>query len=276
MNTVNGIIRVVTYSNIWISLGAVCFSLFASRVLDFELPLFYILFIFSATLFTYNFQRLIKRYVFSSQGISGPRLKWIERNVFSVYLITTISGIAACILGWQFILEIWWLFAVVGFFSLFYVLNLPILKVNLRSIPGVKIFVLGVTWVIATQILPFFLFSAGVLSASRIIFFIGSMLFMLAISIPFDIRDLELDNRKLRTIPQTLGIKNARYLAATILFMSTALFMWVVGYFHIGLLLNTIIVTKVICRSGINGNEFYYSGLADGLLILIYLSYYLA
>lgn len=275
MNVANTIIQAVVYSNIWISFGAVCFGLFCAEVLSFELPLFYILFIFSATLFTYNFQRLVKVYFSSSQTMSGPRVVWIKRNRNLVYFMTVLSGLASCFFVWQYVFKVWWLFIVVGFFSLFYVWKLPVLNLNIRSIPGVKIFVLGVTWVLATQVLPFYLFSLNIDTTKGAVFFIGSFLFMVAISIPFDIRDINLDEDRLKTIPQKIGVPNAKSLAIILLFMSTVLHIWVANHFSIGLLLNVIFVSFIIGKSRNYDNELYYSGIADGAFCLLFLLFLL-
>jgi 4-hydroxybenzoate polyprenyltransferase len=139
----------------------------------------------------------------------------------------------------------------------------------MRSIPFIKIHILGITWVVATQLLPFTLFSTLPFTPGNSFVFIGSFLFIFSISIPFDIRDLKVDNQELKTIPQMMGAKNAKKLALVTLMLSSIMFFLVLQNFQIGIILSTITTGLIISKSGKYNNELYYSGLVDGTLILL-------
>ena len=77
---------------------------------------------------------------------------------------------------------------------------------TLRNIAGVKIYVVGITWAIITVLLP--VMEEGLsLSADIWIVFLQRFLFVVALVLPFDIRDIEVDAKHLKTIPQKIGVK---------------------------------------------------------------------
>ena len=251
------------------------YAYFGASILDFKIPEPFLIFVFSSTLFTYNFQRLIKFYSKTIAPISGPRAEWVKRYRFIVYLTTGAGALAALYFGWAFLLEAYWLLIIAGFFSLFYVLRLPFIGLNIRSLPHIKIYVLGLTWVLVTHVLPYTLFSNSPINIQTCLFFLGSFLFVFSISIPFDIRDLQLDNHQMKTIPQVFGVISAKRLAIGSVMVSTTLFYIVVENFHLGILLNMILTIIGIYNSGNYKYELTYSGLIDGLFIGLSLLWFL-
>jgi len=259
---------------LWISICGVSFTYFGASILELDLPWQFFIFIFSVTLFTYNFQRLVKIYLNHTAPISGPREEWIKQNLYLVYFITLLSAGNGLFFGLSFFLKSNWLLFLVGFFSFFYVWKLPFFKRNIRSLPHIKVYILGTTWVMATQILPFILFSTLPFTFFVGLFFLGSFLFVFSISIPFDIRDLNVDDKKLKTIPQILGVKKSKQLAIVSLILSSSLFFLMLGNYQTGILLNTIFTGITIIRSGKYKDELAYSGLIDGMFICLALFWY--
>ncbi|MFK8045720.1 MAG: hypothetical protein AB8B72_09500 [Crocinitomicaceae bacterium] len=264
----------IVYSNLWISAGAVSYAYVASVLLQFDLPLKFIGFIFSTTLFTYNFQRLVKIYLNGQQVISGPRVDWVKKNIFLVTIITASSAFFGFYFGWTYFKPYFMLLFIIGFTSFFYVWKLPFLNQNIRSIPGIKIFVLSATWVIATHVLPNLLFSKDYFSSSSILIFCSAFLFICAISIPFDVRDLNVDDEKLKTLPQVFGIKSSIWLGISFLFLSALLIVLAIGFIPYGLIAAFIVTSVIVYFSNCYSDEMYYSGLVDGTLILLGLFVY--
>jgi len=46
---------------------------------------------------------------------------------------------------------------------------------------------------------------------------------MIALAIPFDIRDFKFDKEEIRTLPQTIGVKKSKYLGSAVLLLFFAL-----------------------------------------------------
>lgn len=80
---------------------------------------------------------------------------------------------------------------------------------NLRSIGGLKVYVIGLVWAGVTVLLPLlnndhpFNFDVWLTAFQRFVFVILLML-------PFEIRDLQYDSLRLSTIPQKIGIKSTK------------------------------------------------------------------
>ena len=105
----------------------------------------------------------------------------------------------------QFKLQTQLLIAFLGIISVLY----PFI---LREIPYCKIFIITLVWSVSTVLL---LVTENNLELSSTVYnlSLGRLLFILALTIPFDIRDLKYDNKRLKTIPIIFGASKARLIA---------------------------------------------------------------
>ncbi|MDB5011498.1 MAG: hypothetical protein JWR67_1559 [Mucilaginibacter sp.] len=152
-------------------------------------------------------------------------------------------------------------------------------KFGLRNIPGLKPFLITVVWTLSTVLLP--VLEAQDLNLTHIsmhdtaILVAKQFLFIGALTIPFDIRDL-FEDRKLglKTIPVLIGEKGAYlfcqvmlagYVILLFLFRNTgfSLNFW-------GLTVTAILAGWLIFKSKWQKNEYYYFFYMDGVLILQY------
>lgn len=77
---------------------------------------------------------------------------------------------------------------------------------NLRSISGVKVYIIALVWACVTVFLP--LINADYfIEADVIVVSLQRFVFVLVLMFPFEIRDLQYDSIKLSTIPQQIGVK---------------------------------------------------------------------
>ncbi|WP_196890139.1 hypothetical protein [Aureivirga sp. CE67] len=80
---------------------------------------------------------------------------------------------------------------------------------NLRNIPFLKIFTISIAWAGITVLFP--LENFGIPFTKNVwLDFLQRILFVLIITLPFDIRDLEHDAISLQTFPQKIGIRNTK------------------------------------------------------------------
>ncbi|MFV0564576.1 MAG: hypothetical protein ACK5NB_01950 [Flavobacteriaceae bacterium] len=90
-------------------------------------------------------------------------------------------------------------------------------KQNLRSIGGLKVYIIALVWVGVTVFLPLvnnhFNISTNVLLTA-----LQRYVFIVALMLPFEIRDLQYDSLKLATIPQKIGVKRTKIMGALLLF----------------------------------------------------------
>lgn len=87
---------------------------------------------------------------------------------------------------------------------------------NLRSISGLKIYIIALVWSGVTVLLPLlnndfnFNFDVGIT-------FVQRFLFVIVLMLPFEIRDMKYDSLKLSTIPQKIGITKTKVIGLLIL-----------------------------------------------------------
>jgi hypothetical protein len=140
---------------------------------------------------------------------------------------------------------------------------------NLRSISGLKIYVIAVVWSGVTVILPII---NAKLSLSTDIWLeaIQRFLFVLIIMIPFEIRDMNYDSLKLGTIPQKIGVRKTKLIGILLLmpfFFLEFLKDELIASRIIILLLMIVLVSVFILKSKIKQSKYYSAFWVEALPI---------
>lgn len=261
----------ILFGNIYVALGAVCLIQSTSiQLASTNHLLFYSLLTFFATLFIYNLQRVF----YSPQkdnSLLSIRRKWIFENQFSIKLL--------CIVGFIGV-------AITFFFNdykiIFYLSPLLILSIayflpfiKLRQNPWFKLLTLAIVWTTVTAIVPAILCNYDLLSTNLILHFFVRLTFIIAICIPFDIRDMEIDKAEnIFTVSQKFGENKTRWIAFG--FMLLNVFLIVVEFrvgmldekIFIALLISAIINSVLVFMSNSKRTEYFYVVLIDGTMIL--------
>jgi 4-hydroxybenzoate polyprenyltransferase len=173
------------------------------------------------------------------------------------------------------------LLAVLGILSVAY--PLPIFKrgdqrFGLRNVPGIKSILIALVWTMSCVMLPIFeaerAYHVTISDTDIFLLIVKRFLFIVALTIPFDIRDLFQDTQSgLKTIPVIFGEKGA-YLFCQVLLAGhiILLFGFKSGFDHdfLALGLTTILMGWLIFKSKWEKNEYYYFFYMDGVLILQY------
>ena len=196
----------------------------------------------------------------------------MEKNLPIVYTLSILSLCLTVYEGSKYVFQIWPLLLIISIFSFFYVWKIPFFNKNIRDIPYVKLYVLGVTWVLATCVLPYYLFGNQHWIWNDWVILLGSLLFMIGIIIPFDMRDVEVDHPSHKTIPQLLGLKKARNL--TLVLWILGHLCWAIGakVLEVNILIHAVFGVIVLWNCHQPKTELYFSGGVDVLLITVYLS----
>ena len=256
------LIKGIVYSNVWIALGSAVYvsHTFFATGSPINYPLLWM--VFFATLFSYNFQRLVRFDIIENK--TSDRLIWMKRNKKVLQTITVFSFISAATLALfhlsvtEMLLTLPALVLVV-FYASFFNQN----KKGLRDLPFIKIFIISAVWAYVLGVFPLLL-SGNTLNWDLV--FIDKFCFILAITIPFDIRDLVFDAKEKKTIPMMFGIKGAKLIAIVALAFSFYLNSWyATNLIVLGCFYGTVLL--LILLSNKKKSELYYSGLIDGLLI---------
>jgi 4-hydroxybenzoate polyprenyltransferase len=133
-------------------------------------------------------------------------------------------------------------------------------KINLRNVGALKIVLISLVWAGITVLLP--LMAAGnSLETSVLLFFLQRFLWIVVLIIPFDIRDIQFDEANLKTIPQILGIKNAKKLGFVLLLITFVLefSLWSDPLFKNVFLGVTFLLLFLLMRTKTTQSKYYSS-----------------
>jgi 4-hydroxybenzoate polyprenyltransferase len=264
-------LQLILFGNIYVALGAVCLT--QSTIIQLRLNdyLFsYSLLVFFSTLFIYNFQRIFYKFQ-KNNSLYSVRRKWIFENQLTIKFLTLTGFIGICVSFFFNDYKIVFYLSPLLILSLAYFL--PFIK--LRKNAWFKLITLVFVWVMVTAIVPILLNHSALITKSNLLHIATRLCFMIAICIPFDIRDLQIDSAdKISTIPHIMGENKTRWLA--VLFMFIYNFLIVMEFYFgiidhaifIGLLFSAVINTILVFLSSSKRNEYFYVAGIDGTMIL--------
>lgn len=270
------------FSNIFMSLCAVAQGLVTFYLIGATPVMPVLALLFTSTLGIYNFCILVINV--KNPGESPyRRVRWFYSHYRLMVTFTIVSLLSLAPLFFHLSMESRILLIFLGVLSFFY--GIPLFSVGgqkfgLRNIPGLKQLLITLVWTMSTVLLP-------VLEAQRLhltaismhaltILIAKRFLFIAALTVPFDIRDLFQDMQTgLKTVPVVWGEKRA-YLFCQILLAGyiVLLFLfednggvWAVRDFC-ALTLTALLTGWLIFKSHREKNEYYYFFYLDGVLIL--------
>lgn len=238
--------------------------------------------LFLSTLCIYNFSILLSK---PKHPENSPfkRVRWFFAHYKTMVAITVISAMLLLPLFFLVSAESRFLLIFLSILSFGY--GLPVFtngnqKFGLRNIPGLKLLLIGVTWTLSVVLLPFIEarnnYHLPVSKTDILLLTAKRFLFITAMAIPFDIRDLFHDRKfGLKTIPVIFGEKNA-YLLCQFLLAGYLILLFLFrnhGFdtHFFALTLTILLAGWLIFRSRFEKNEYYYFFYVDGVLILQYI-----
>ncbi len=262
------------FSNIFIGLCAVAQAGVTYHLLNAKCDKYVLGLLFCSTLALYNFSMFLAK---PKEPKKSPfrRVRWIFGHYNLMVTITLVAVL--CIVPMIFFLSAasQMLLLFLGVISVAY--NLPLFTVNdkkfsLRNIPGLKLFIIALTWSLSCVLLPIIETGYQIPAGDTMVLIAKRFLFVAAITVPFDIRDLFQDrNQNLKTIPVMLGEKKALIFCQLLLAIYISLlFLYTksVDADFIGLALTIILAGWLIFKSRLEKNEYYYFFFLDGTMIL--------
>ncbi len=239
-----------------------------------------------ATLAMYNFSMILAK---PQHPETSPyrRVRWVFRHERSLWAWTGLALTVVFALGFRLHVPSFVLLGVMGVMGLAY--NLPIIRIagaqrwtGLRQITGLKLFYIGLVWVMSSVLLPV---AEAYHDNLRIVWpQVGQLmgwvfLFVVAITIPFDIRDVYQDRYYgLKTIPVLFGERKALALSGVLLAVHIG-WVWISSYpleIRLALAIASLLCLLSILFPPVKKNEYYYFLLLDGTLLLQFFAVYLA
>ena len=234
------------------------------------------------TLFIYSGHALVKP-AKSARALLSERQRWVARHRSFLRIVAIAAFLLAglLLLTGTFSLSFWLWMAHLALIAVAY--TVPVLKRNgewlaLRKLPLLKVFLIAYVWAAVTVQLP-------LLEQGQVLFqpqfrhiFLERFLFILALALLFDIRDLFLDrNLATLTLPGLLGDKPARALSVLLLLLFCLLvFLNYPLRLAVPLGLSALAAILVSATATTQRSDRFFSGFADGMMLLQALLVWLA
>ncbi|PCH75540.1 MAG: hypothetical protein COB98_08805 [Flavobacteriaceae bacterium] len=207
MNSLKKIALFYVFANLHVALATAAMT-YVTLLKYEEIDLVPVGFVFLSTVVSYNFIRLVRL-----DTIKSWMAVWLQRNRKLMLLLSGICTVLLIVLLFQLRWEA--ILSLSPFFLLTFFYSVPVFytKKTLRFTPGIKLFVIAFSWAGVTVFFP--LVDSGYSINMEVgMLFIQRIFLAMALTIPFDIRDLNYDKASLKTIPQLIGVKNAKLLGA--------------------------------------------------------------
>lgn len=263
-------VHAVLYSNLIVSLSTFCLTAgiaYATKIADWWA---YGLLSGFATFFVYNTQRLFK----IREARLTPWLLWVKTHQKAITLFSLFALFITLFLFF-FVgiktLQSWLVLGVSSVISLFYIVRIR--GRNLRELPYLKIYLIAASWSLLLICFPLFNESASVP-----IMWLGSIhfLYFIGVTIPFDIRDLKYDSVDQRTLPQLVGVENAKIIALFLVVLFGVLMLWTVPalLFNPVFFLSIFLQISLILFTHERRSDSYFAGAIDGSIALLGTSYF--
>lgn len=199
--------RFYIQSSLHVALAVTALTAVTYAEFDLDLNIWVLAFIYLGTIVGYNFVKYA--------GVGNKHHLSITQNIKGIRLFT--AGAFFGLIYIAFYLPETVIYYATGFGILTLLYAIPIFKgKNIRMIKGWKIFVIAAAWAGVSVLLPL-AHSVKLMQPSVIIELLSRFAFVIALTIPFEIRDLKHDEEELGSLPQLLGVKESRMLGSGLL-----------------------------------------------------------
>lgn len=195
-------------SSIHVGIEVCAFVLITNLQFDVSYDPSFIAFVFFGTITGYNFVKYA--------GVAKFQHSSLAKNLKLIQIFSLLCFLAFLFFAVQLPFKTLIHTFLLGIFTMLYAIPVFPGKKNLRSFYGLKIFV--ITFVVAglTVIVPLVHHNIPI-DFNAIVVFVQRMAFIIAVLIPFEIRDVEFDETDLGTIPQKVGVKKAKVIGIILL-----------------------------------------------------------
>ena len=264
------LIQFLVYTNTMVALSAFCFYKITETIFQFH-DNYIGYFIFFSTLFCYNYMRYFHFLKLKSVKYLPV---WVCVNKNVIYCISFLSAFLSLyfmlLLGLSFVKLIMPVLCILVFYT-------PGVKISgvqygIRNIPMLKIFIISSVWVYVTLLLPL-IHNAESFNIIVVNHVFQRFLFIIAICIPFDMRDMNVDT--IKTIPNTIGIAQSKFFGLFCLLITQCLLIFqlvnssIDWPLFIALFLTFETTSIIIYLSDAKKSLFFYGIVVEGLSIIM-------
>lgn len=279
-------LRALVYGHLWLALGAFAQVWWVGERFLVKADLRLAMLAGFATIAAYGSMRLVRMTDPAVQG--SPMVQWFRANTPLMVGAALVCAALATWLAWpsrSTVLHALWK---PGLLAALYLLPVPLKRgrsIGLRNVPFLKAFVIATVWASVTTVLPGLTSSIDGEQAQDGLWwmFAVQFCFFLALAITFDVRDMPYDPPGLRTVPQVLGVRGAKFLAVLLL-LPMCFLLILMSWVDLGLsrgegsgmdlayalpLLGVIVLGIAIVLAESDRPWWYFPVLLDGALLFI-------
>lgn len=249
----------VAYSNVFIAVCAASGAAYTTRLFKGEIVWTSVAITLGTTFIMYNTQQLLLGFL--ALKTSAERNAWFKKQQALLWLIVAVGAAELyplALSSYKFI----WTYGIAAMISLLYFLPFS----NLRSIPLLKSFIVGLVWTLVCVVAPLEMKTTN----AQVNFASGQLLFITALCVLFNIRDVEHDKRTSTfTVPVLYGITTARVFAFLFLIAYVMLNYYVSrdrSYLVVALA-TFLLSTLLTFRSRPESHPYFYLYGVDGLIL---------
>lgn len=231
--------------------------------LPYNEPLNY--FIFYGTITGYNFVKYA--------GIAKLHHMSLTNNLRLIQIFSFVAFVLMIYYGVKLPLKTLLLFTPFSLLTLFYAV--PVFRkfsMNLRSVATLKIIVIAMVWAGVTYFIP--IYAVNEFESTKVIFgFFQRFLFVMVLTLPFDIRDLRYDLKYLQTIPQLIGIERTKKVGFVLLALTMVIEFFITPnrIFKFVYLLIFMVLLFFLQRAKRKQSKYYASFWVEGLPVIWWL-----
>lgn len=219
---------------------------------------------FYGTITGYNFVKYA--------GIAKLHHRSLTKNLRLIQVFSLLSFVLMCY--YLTLLDVKVLFYCIPFSLLTLFYAVPVFKgltKNLRNIGMLKIFIIAVVWTGVTSVLPLIVYKSATIN--EYLYFIQRFLFVIVLTLPFDIRDMRYDKKSLQTIPQLIGVERTKKFGFVLLLVTLIIEFFVTPNssfkFSYGIVFFILLI--LLQRSKIKQSKYYASFLVEAVPIIWFL-----
>lgn len=220
MKKLFNILKIIVFGNLLIAIAAASQSLLTYSI--FEIPVNYdvVILEWSATLLLYNFSLWLSMPVNSADS-NFRRTKWFSNNKLVILLLSFVAVVSLVYALIHLHTYTFFLLFLIGLLSLGYAIPIVRFKgrlVSLRQVFGIKVFLIAIVWTLSVVGMPIVEFlsietNSTIAWADVMYWMLVVVVFIIGITLPFDIRDLNQDRYyNVKTIPVLIGQQKAIFL----------------------------------------------------------------
>jgi hypothetical protein len=254
-------------SSLHVALGVVSFTLATFWNFNLIADKGIVVFVFFSTVIAYNFVKYFP--------VLKPKSGTMTIELKRIAALSFLSLLPLGMTLFSMTFKTFLFMACLGIITLLYALPfLPKTK-NLRDVSGLKIFVIAFVWTGATVGLP--LLEAGqgykYLTTEITYYALSRFFLIIALTIPFEIRDSKLDRPYLKTLPQWVGVRYTKMIGVLLSLLSlTFLVLSGKDLVSFSLIIYVAIIGFIFLSN--QDNSLYYSSFWVESLPLLWLAFF--